>query len=193
MFLLLGDPAEIRTPDPLLKRQLLCRLSYRIVLSIFSVAAESVWLGRLDSNQRMRESKSLALPLGDAPMENDEGIGETPIPCVLCGVGDGTRTHGIRNHNPALCQLSYTHHICVFHTGYCADLLRPRRELVRQRGLEPLAYCLEGSCSIQLSYWRELIGAGDENRTRIPSLEGWCPDHCATPAKPSVRKSSALR
>ena len=31
---------------------------------------------------------------------------------------------------------------------------RPIRELVRQKGLEPLAYCLEGSCSIQLSYWR---------------------------------------
>ena len=28
----LGDPAGIRTPDPLLKRQLLCRLSYRIML-----------------------------------------------------------------------------------------------------------------------------------------------------------------
>ena len=33
-------------------------------------------------------------------------------------------------------QLSYTHH------------------MARQKGLEPLAYCLEGSCSIQLSYWR---------------------------------------
>ena len=67
------------------------------------------WLGRLDSNQRMRESKSLALPLGDAPMEKDEGIGETPIPSVLSGVGDGTRTHNTRNHNPVLCQLNYTH------------------------------------------------------------------------------------
>ena len=27
-------------------------------------------------------------------------------------------------------------------------------KLARQKGLEPLAYCLEGSCSIQLSYWR---------------------------------------
>ena len=53
--------------------------------------------------------------------------------------------------------------------------------MVRQKGFEPLAYCLEGSCSIQLIYWR-MFGAGDENRTRIPSLEGWCPDHCATPA-----------
>ena len=63
-------------------------------------------------------------------------------------------------------QLSYIHH------------------MARQKGLEPLTYCLEGSCSIQLSYWRKccLVGAGDENRTRIPSLEGWCPDHCATPA-----------
>ena len=27
--------------------------------------------------------------------------------------------------------------------------------LARQKGLEPLTYCLEGSCSIQLSYWRK--------------------------------------
>ena len=33
---------------------------------------------------------------------------------------------------------------------------RRGKELVRQKGLEPLAYCLEGSCSIQLSYWRIL-------------------------------------
>ena len=58
-----------------------------------------------------------------------------------------------------------------------------RKGLVRQKGLEPPTYCLEGSCSIRMSYWRG-CGAGDENRTRIPSLEGWCPDHCATPARP---------
>ena len=27
--------------------------------------------------------------------------------------------------------------------------------MARQEGLEPPTYCLEGSCSIQLSYWRE--------------------------------------
>ena len=27
------------------------------------------------------------------------------------GVGDGTRTHDTRNHNPMLYQLNYTHHI----------------------------------------------------------------------------------
>ena len=46
--------------------------------------------------------------------------------------------------------------------------------MARQKGLEPLTYCLEGSCSIQLSYWRISSGAGDGNRTRVSSLEGWC-------------------
>ena len=46
--------------------------------------------------------------------------------------------------------------------------------MARQKGLEPLTYCLEGSCSIQLSYWRIYHGAGDGNRTRVSSLEGWC-------------------
>ena len=30
----------------------------------------------------------------------------------------------------------------------------PFKKVARQKGLEPLTYCLEGSCSIQLSYWR---------------------------------------
>ena len=69
------------------------------------------WLGRLDSNQRVRESKSLALPLGDAPMWKEERDRDFPDPLLLSGVGDGTRTHNARNHNPVLCQLNYTHHI----------------------------------------------------------------------------------
>ena len=54
-------------------------------------------------------------------------------------------------------QLSYIHH----------NLGAPKR------GLEPLAYCLEGSCSIQLSYWAHAFGASDGNRTHTTSLEGW--------------------
>ena len=75
-------------------------------------------------------------------------------------MGNGTRTHNARNHNPVLCQLNYTHHIQF-------------AEVARQEGLEPPTYCLEGSCSILLSYWR-IYGAGDGNRTRVSSLEGWC-------------------
>ena len=49
---------------------------------------------------------------------------------------------------------------------------RSKRELVRQKGLEPLAYCLEGSCSIQLSYWR--ISETMERVTGIePASPAW--------------------
>ena len=109
-------------------------------------------------------------------VERDEGPGHSRSLISFCGVGKGTRTLDTRNHNPVLSRLSYTHH---------------RSEMVRQEGFEPPAYCLEGSCSIQLSYWRKLNGAGDGNRTRIPSLEGWCPSHCATPAC-ALRKNRQL-
>ena len=59
-------------------------------------------------------------------------------------------------------QLSYTHHIgkvsvpkeCPIPT---ARLFPTLVLLARQKGFEPLTYCLEGSCSIQLSYWRVFI------------------------------------
>ena len=103
-------------------------------------ASEKAWQGWLDSNQRMRESKSLALPLGYTPVWR-KGIRDwdRSQSLIFSGVGKGTRTLDTRNHNPVLSQLSYTHH---------------RSEMVRQEGFEPPAYCLEGSCSIQLSYWR---------------------------------------
>ena len=99
-----------------------------------------------------------------------QGTGVTPIPSFVgweMGLEPTTPGTTIRCSN----QLSYTHQ--VHGIQY--------KKVARQKGFEPLAYCLEGSCSILLSYWR-VYGAGDENRTRIPSLEGWCPGHCATPA-----------
>ena len=65
-----------------------------------------------------------------------------PSALSLYGVDDGTRTRDTRNHNPMLYQLNYTHH------------REKLRELARLKGLEPLAHCLEGSCSIHLSYRR---------------------------------------
>ena len=56
-----GDSEGTRTLDPLIKSQLLYRLSYRVRL-------KNKRLGQRDSNSRMRESKSLALPLGYAPI-----------------------------------------------------------------------------------------------------------------------------
>ena len=102
----------------------------------------------------MRESKTRALPLGYTPtsLVKSKGAGaDAPAlpPCVY-GVGDGTRTRDTRNHNPMLYQLNYIHHRRErqYHVS----------DMVRQKGLEPPAYCLEGSCSIQLSYWRVWSG-----------------------------------
>ena len=115
-----------------------------------------------------------------ASVEKARDWDHLPIPCFLGwvkGLEPSTPGTTIRCSN----QLSYTHHI------YKTRWQSARTKLARQKGFEPLAYCLEGSCSIRLSYWR-VSGAGDENRTRIPSLEGWCPGHCATPAyKPPAR------
>ena len=77
--------------------------------------------------------------------KRNKGLGLSPNPLLFLGwvMGLEPTTPGttIRCSN----QLSYTHQ--MYGT--------PRKEkMARQKGLEPLAYCLEGSCSIQLSYWR---------------------------------------
>ncbi len=113
----------------------------------------NVWLGWQDSNLRVRESKSRALPLGDTPVK-------------VNGAGDKFRTCYLQSHNLALYRLSYARHI----------LVRPER-------LEPPTHGLEGRCSILLSYGRAMrikvalkalkaFGAGDGNRTHATSLEG---------------------
>ena len=46
------------------------------------------------------------------------------------------------------------------------------KQMARPKGLEPLAYCLEGSCSILLSYGRiNKKMKRNRNRTRVTGLE----------------------
>ena len=128
----------------------------------------------------MRESKSLALPLGYTPVwKGNEGPGRSRSLSSLVGWVKGLEpsTPGttIRCSN----QLSYTHHMDI-HMGSADDIEKNGTpEGTRTPGL---------LLRRQLLYPTELlaricqVGAGDGNRTRIPSLEGWCPGHCATPA-----------
>ncbi len=154
-----GDPAGIRTPDTLLKRQVLCLLSYwvmRLQASKFNLpppilrggaggevpgkgalCAEVAGMAGLEPT--ISESKSGVLPLHYIPPST---CAERPaLPASrISGVGDGARTHDTRNHNPVLIPTEL--HPPLFAL------------LARQEGFEPPAYCLEGSCSILLSYWR---------------------------------------
>ena len=101
-------------------------------------------------------------------------------------MGDGTRTHNARNHNPVLCQLNYTHHMSMW-----KRLLTVQKKSGTPEGTRTPGLLLRR----QLLYPAELLarmnGAGDGNRTRIPSLEGWCPGHCAIPAH-SPRRNRQL-
>ena len=149
-----------------------------------------LWQGWLDLNQRMRESKSLALPLGYTPIREKKGDRDSiPDPALFVGWVKGLEpsTPGttIRCSN----QLSYTHHISGITRE--ASPQAALGEMVRQKGFEPPAYCLEGSCSILLSYWRKWM----EQVTGIePASPAWKAGALAIvlhPHAPSA-KSSAL-
>ena len=96
------------------------------------------WLGWLDSNQRDDGVKVRCLTAWLHPSKISESVYRnvyrTKIKILGWIVGFEPTLSGATNQR--FNQLSYTHH------------------MARQKGLEPLTYCLEGSCSIQLSYWR---------------------------------------
>ena len=100
------------------------------------------WLGRPDLNRRMEESKSSALPLGDGP-EKEKTVRDGPTRSLV-GCLERFELSASRA------------------TIWRANQLRHRHHEMRPKGLEPLAHCLEGSCSIHLSYgrtWFVPIGA----------------------------------
>ncbi len=79
-------------------------------------------------------------------MEN--GDWDNPNP-RFCGVGKGARTLDTRNHNPVLCQLSYTHHINGTPRGIRTPGLLLRRQLLYPTEL--LAH-IETPKSIEIQY-----------------------------------------
>ena len=146
-----GAPAGIRTPDTLLKRQVLCLLSYW-----------GVWLGWRDSNPLYRSQSPVCYHYTTSQCGRLKLLNE-PGRAGLIPLWGGIWGSNPRHPEPQSGALP-------------TELIPPF--LARQEGFEPPTYCLEGSCSILLSYWRRSqlkeYGAGDGNRTHVSSLEGWC-------------------
>ena len=95
-----------------------------------------VWLGRPDLNRRMEESKSSAYRLTLDRVLKDR----VAVPArSLVGCLEGFEPSASRA------------------TIWRANQLRHRHHTVRPKGLEPPAHCLEGSCSLQLSYGRIMV------------------------------------
>ncbi len=106
---LFGDPAGIRTPDPLLKRQLLCQLSYRIA-SLKNARGREELAGTAGLEPADEGVKVPCLTTWLRPYVESGNRGD-PDPLLLLGweMGLEPTTPGttIRCSN----QLSYTHHI----------------------------------------------------------------------------------
>ena len=121
-----------------------------------TLTAGRFWLGRPDLNRRMEESKSSALPLGDGPIKEKTAQHITVRSLVGC--------------------LERFELSASRATIWRANQLRHRHHRMRPKGLEPLAHCLEGSCSIHLSYGRAWVSSCCwEHAARIIIAQG---AHC---------------
>ncbi len=119
------------------------------------------WLGWQDSNLRMTESKSVALTT--LATSHRKGVKKNRF--LQIGSSSMGRVIGLEPTTPGTTircssQLSYTRHI-----------------VARLKRLELLTHCLEGSCSIQLSY-RRLFGRGAVERVMgiEPTQSAWKAD-----------------
>ena len=159
VIFLFGAPAGIRTPDTLLKRQVLCLLSYWGGLA-----------GMAGLEPTISESKSGVLPLHYIPIWRHLGKfgqrGRRGQP--LCYMWGGIWGSNPRHPEPQSGALP-TELIPPYDSIGTPREIRTPDLLLRRQLLYPaelLAHISLPACAKH--------GAGDGNRTHVSSLEGWC-------------------
>ena len=95
----------------------------------------------------MTESKSVALPLGDIPISVQKL--QAPPKARL-----EKRMGWMKGFEPSASRATIWRANQLRHIHHIHSLTHHIREVARLKGLEPLTHCLEGSCSIHLSYRR---------------------------------------
>ncbi len=142
------------------------------------------WLGWRDSNPLYRSQSPVCYHYTTsqyAGLPAKTGRHSRPVVCWWGGIWGSNPRHPEPQSGALPTELIPPY--CLSAERVDKPLHRNRRHpltLARQEGFEPPTYCLEGSCSILLSYWRicavptRSCGAGDGNRTHVSSLEGWC-------------------
>ena len=171
-----GAPAGIRTPDTLLKRQVLCLLSY------WGVA------GMAGLEPTISESKSGVLPLHYIPIYRppQQGLSAKtgrhcrPVACLWGGIWGSNPRHPEPQSGALPTELIPPYQFLRREGGQsAAPNLLPPSGVGTPRGIRTPDLLLRR----QLLYPAELLahmrctrscGAGDGNRTHVSSLEGWC-------------------
>ena len=155
----LGAPAEIRTPDTLLKRQVLYLLSYW-----------GKWLGWRDSNPLYRSQSPVCYHYTTSQCAgglSDEKAGAAGLFAVWGGIWGSNPRHPEPQSGALPTELipPYTFQSFCFDAGAPGGTRTPGLLLRRQ-----LLYPAELLAHIQEPSEN---GAGEGNRTLVPSLEGW--------------------
>ena len=130
-------------------------ISLRSVVILPADRRSTLLAGMAGLEPAMRESKSRALTAWLHP-NGEKAKGRSRYAPALMPFWGGRRDSNPRHSEPQSDALPTELRPPYKRTRGCAGEEPPAAliEMARQEGLEPPAYCLEGSCSIQLSYWR---------------------------------------
>ena len=132
------------------------------------------WLGWRGSNARMQESKSCALPLGDIPkwkrvttVRKRPGTGTGPFPGVWGGIWGSNPRHPEPQSGALPTELIPPHvTLSPFKAPGAPGGTRTPGLLLRRQLLYPAELLARIPTFAK-------AGAGEGNRTLVPSLEGW--------------------